>query len=108
MTTPFVAQLRVRPDTVRLGTAAEPVITLRVQVAEIWDTIRIDAPPDTPVSVIKQRALDAFLPDAPHAEEFMTKLNGWEVLDENVSVAEAGAVSGSTFLLHYRRRRPVR
>ena len=108
MTTPFVAQLRVRPDALRLGTDAEPVITMRVQVAEIWDTIRIDAPSDTPVSVIKERALKALVPDAPHPEEFMTKLNGWEVLDENVSVAEAGAVSGSTFLLHYRRRRPVR
>ena len=31
-----------------------------------------------------------------------------EVLDENVSLSEAGAVNGSTFLLHYRHRRPVR
>ena len=108
MTTPFVAQLRVRPDALRLGMDGEPVITLRVQVAETWDTIRIDAPPDTPVSVIKQHALDALLPDAPHTNEFMTKLNGFEVLDENVSVGEAGAKNGSTFLLHYRRRRPVR
>jgi hypothetical protein len=108
MTPPFVAQLRVRPDTLRLGTGTGPVITLRVQVAEIWDTIRIDATADTAVSVVKQRALEALVPDAPQAEEFVTKLNAWEVLDENVSLAEAGAVNGSTFLLHYRRRRPVR
>lgn len=108
MTTPFVGQLRVRPDSLRLGTDAEPVITLRVQVAELWDTVRIDAPLGTPVSVIKQRALEVLVPDEPHSEEFMTKLNGWEVLDEKVSVAEAGAFTGSTFLLHYRRRRPVR
>ena len=108
MTTPFVAQLRVRPDVLRLGTGTEPVITVRVQVAEIWDTIRIDAPANTAVSVVKQQALNALVPDAPHPEEFMTKLNAWEVLDERVSLAEAGAVNGSTLLLHYRRRRPVR
>ena len=108
MTTPFVAQLRVRPDVLRLGTGTEPVIMLRVQVAEIWDTIRIDAPADTTVRVVKQRALEALVPDAPHPDAFMTKLNAWEVLDENVSLAEAGAVNGSTLLLHYRRRRPVR
>jgi hypothetical protein len=108
VTTAFVSQLRARPDTLRLGTGAEPIITIRVQVAELWDTIRIEAPKETPVSVIKRRALEALVPDAPNPGEFMTKLNGWEVLDENVSIAEAGAVSGSTFLLHYRRRRPVR
>jgi hypothetical protein len=108
VSTPFVAQLRVRPDAIRLGTDGEPVITLRVQVADIWDTIRIDAPSDTSVSVIKQRALEALVPDSPRPEEYVTKLNGWEVLDENASLSSAGAVSGSTFLLHSRRRHPVR
>jgi hypothetical protein len=108
MTAPFVSQLRVRPDSVRLGTDDEPVITLRVQVAETWDTMRIDAPAETPVSAIKQRALEVLVPDAQHSVDYVTKLHGWEVLDEGVSAAAAGAVSGSTFLLHLRRRRPVR
>ena len=59
MTTPFVSKVRARPDTLRLGTGAEPIITIRVQVAELWDTIRIEAPRDAPVSVIKERALEA-------------------------------------------------
>ncbi|MFN8580682.1 MAG: hypothetical protein U0163_06840 [Gemmatimonadaceae bacterium] len=108
MSAPFVAQLRVRPDGIRLGTPGEPVITVRVQVAETWDTIRIDAPADTSVRVIKERALEALTPDAPRPEEYVTKLNGWEVLDERASLQAAGAVSGSTFLLHLRRRQPVR
>ena len=40
--------------------------------------------------------------------QFVVKLNGFEVLDENVSVADSGATNGSTFLVSYRRRRPVR
>lgn len=108
MNTPFVAQLRARPESLRLGTDNEPVITLRVQVADAWDTVRIDAPADTSVSVIKQRALEVLVPDSPRPGEYVTKLNGWEVLDENSSVAAAGAVNGSTFLLHSRRRHPVR
>lgn len=108
MTTPFVAQLRSRPDILRLGTGGEPVITVRVQLAERWDTVRVDAPADTSVSVLKQRALEALAPDAPRPEEYVTKLNGWEVLDERSTLAAAGAVSGSTFLLHSRRRHPVR
>jgi hypothetical protein len=36
------------------------------------------------------------------------KLNGFEVLDEYASLSEAGAVDGCTFLLHARRKSPVR
>lgn len=106
---PFTAQLRARPDAIRLGTGHEPVITLRVQIPEVWDTVRIDAPPDTPVLVIKERALQALVPDdTSHGADYVMKLAGWEVLDERVSLAEAGAGHGSIFLLTSRRRRPVR
>jgi hypothetical protein len=104
---PFVAQLRARPGTIRLGTPGAPVITVRVQVPEASDTVRIDAPPDTAVLTLKQRALEALVatPDAP---EWVVKLHGFEVLDESASLATAGAVNGSTFLVTSRRRRPVR
>jgi hypothetical protein len=105
--TPFVAQLRSRPEAIRLGTAGDPVITVRVQVPEVWDTVRIDAPPDTPVLVVKQRALEVLMPGAEPVE-FVTKLRGWEVLDETASLSTAGVVNGSTLLVTYRRRRPVR
>jgi hypothetical protein len=42
------------------------------------------------------------------ASEYVIKLRGFEVLDENVSLADAGARNGSIFLLTHRRRRPVR
>lgn len=105
---PFVAEVRSRPGVVRLGTGAEPVITVRVQVPEVWDTVRIDAPATTPVAVVKQRALETLLPDEPHPEDFVIKLRGWEVLDESMSLEAAGAINGSIFLVTSRRRRPVR
>jgi hypothetical protein len=46
--------------------------------------------------------------DAEMAEDYVMKLAGWEVLDENLSLSAAGARSGSIFLLTSRRRRPVR
>lgn len=107
-TAPFTSQLRSRPEILRLGTDSEPVITVRVQVPEVWDTLRVDAPADTPVVVLKSRALEVLMPDAPHHEEFVVKLAGWEVLDERVSLAEAGAKNGSIFLITSRRRHPVR
>lgn len=104
---PFVAQLRSRPGTIRLGTTGAPVITVRVQVPEAADTVRVDAPPDTAVLTVKQRALEALVA-APDPSEWVVKLHGFEVLDETASLATAGAVNGSTFLVTSRRRRPVR
>ena len=108
MTAPFTASLRSRPGTIRLGTGNEPVITIRVQCPEVWDTIRVEAPADTPVSLVKERALEALLPDGGPAEEFVIKIGGWEVLDENASLDATGAGPGSILLLTSRRRRPVR
>lgn len=105
--TPFVAQLRSRPEAIRLGTAGSPVITVRVQVPEVWDTVRVDAPPDTPVLTVKERALETLMAGANQIE-YVTKLRGWEVLDETASLAAAGVENGSTLLVTSRRRRPVR
>lgn len=105
---PFVAQLRSRPGTLRLGTGTEPVITVRVQMPEVWDTLRVEAPADTAISMLKLRTLEVLVPDAAHPEDYMVKLRGFEVLDESLSLTGAGARNGSIFLVHNRRRRPVR
>jgi len=108
VTAPFVAQLRSRPGVIRLGADGQPRITIRVQLAEAWDTVRIETAPTEPVGVVKAEALAALRPNQEPADAFVVKLNGFEVLDENASVADSGATNGSTFLLSYRRRRPVR
>ena len=106
---PFTAGLRSRPGTVvRLGEPGEPVVAVRVQVPEVWDVVRVEAPLDEPVLSVKVRALDALFPRAEFHEDFVVKLNGFEVLDENASLRDAGAVDGSILLLTHRRRRAVR
>ena len=107
-TTPFVAQLRSRPEILRLGARGEPTITVRVQMAAVWDVVRIEAPATEPVLSVKVAALQALYPEADFHDDFVTKLRGWEVLDENASLADAGASDGSIFLVEHRRRRPVR
>ena len=108
MTTPFVAQLRARPGVIRLGSDGQPYITIRVQLAEAWVTVRVETPATESVAAVKAESLAELVPNGEPVDAFVVKLNGFEVLDENVSVADSGATNGSTFLLSYRRRRPVR
>jgi hypothetical protein len=108
MTAPFVAQLRARRDVLELAEPGAPAITVRVEMPEVWDTIRAVVSPDEPVISLKLRALDALFPAGELQEDFVLKLRGWEVLDEQASLAAVGAVNGSIFLLTHRYRRPVR
>ena len=108
MRPPFVAGVRSRPGVIRLGARHESVITVRVQMPEVWDVVRVETPPSEPVITLKLRALEALYGSADSPEDFVLKLNGFEVLDENASVAEVGARNGSIFLLTHRHRRPVR
>ena len=106
--TAFVNQLRARGEPIDLAVAGQPAVTVRVEMAEVWDVVKLIVSPDEPVVTVKLRALEALYPtDAPH-NEFVLKLRGWEVLDEHASVTATGATDGSTFLLAFRNRRPVR
>lgn len=107
MTAPFAASLRAQPTTLYVGARDGVRWRVRVEVPEVWDVVRVDASPQTPVEEIKKAAVATLIADA-QPEEFVTKLNGIEVLDERVSLADAGALDGSTFLVTFRRRRPVR
>jgi hypothetical protein len=83
-------------------------MNVRVQLLERWDLKAFDVRPETPVATLKRDALAAFgLADAAPSD-YVVKLRGWEVLGEQGSVAESGARDGSTYLMTYRRRRPVR
>lgn len=104
----FVNSLRAGRETIDLSRAGEPSITVRVEMAEVWDTVRVAASPNEPVVSIKRAALDAMCPEAPMPEGFVMKLRGWEILDEGASLTDAEATDGSIFLLTYRRRRAVR
>ena len=106
---PFVTQLRTRGTAIDLASPTGPAITVRVEMPEVWDAVRVHASPDERVVNIKLRALERLYPGSElHDDAYVMKLNGWEVLDESASLAAAGAVDGSIFLVTNRKRRPVR
>ncbi|HVA57335.1 MAG: EsaB/YukD family protein [Gemmatimonadaceae bacterium] len=105
---PFVTQLRARRDTIRLGTPDEKTITIRVEMPEVWDTVRIAVPGSAKVDVVKVRALEALFPQAQYHEDFVVKLRGWEVLNEHETLADAGVTDGAILLLTHRLRRALR
>jgi hypothetical protein len=108
MSAPFVTQLRTRGDVIQMAPLGTAAITVRVEMPEVWDVVRIAVLPTESVLAVKLRALAALYPAAEPPEEFVMKLRGFEVLDENESLEGVGAIDGSIFLLTHRRRRPVR
>jgi hypothetical protein len=104
---PFVNGLRVRGEAFKLGSGAGDVLHLRAQVLEAWDTIGVDADPSASVKSLKELAVKELYPDARSADEYVVKLNGFEILDEAAPISSTDARSGSTFLITDRRRRPV-
>jgi hypothetical protein len=105
---PFVTTLRSRKEVIRLAAEGVPAITIRVEMAEVWDVVAIAVSPNEPVVTVKVRALQALYPEAQLHQDFVVKLAGWEILDESVLLADAGVVDGSILLLTFRRRRAVR
>ncbi|MEO7084551.1 MAG: hypothetical protein ABI442_00725 [Gemmatimonadaceae bacterium] len=108
MSAPFVTALRSRKTTLHVGTPGAGAITIRVEMPEVWDVVAISASSNQSVVDVKKAALAALYPEAEHHQDFVLKLRGWEVLDENVSLSAAGVIDGSILLLTFRRRRAVR
>ena len=103
-----VSSLRAREGVLALGDRGAAAITIRVQMPELWDTLAVRCSEATTVLAVKKAVLDAFEQHDYPVEDYVVKLRGFEVLDESVPVPVAGAREGSTLLLTYRRRRPVR
>ena len=108
MTQPFVTQLRARTSTIRLLPAGAQGITIRVEMPEVWDAVRIATAAREPLLTIKVRALEALFPEAELHSDFVLKFRGWDILDEASPLADLGIENGSILLLTHRRRRPVR
>jgi hypothetical protein len=108
MTAPFVSGLRARKSTIHLAPEGAAAITIRVEMPEVWDVVRIVVAPNESVLTVKERALEALFPQNQLAADFVVKLRGWEILDETASLTDAGVIDGSILLLTSRARRPVR
>ena len=105
--TPFVSGLRTQSKVYKLGSGSRPVLQLRAQVLEAWDAIRIDADPSASVKSLKSLALKELYPDVQNDDQYVVKLHGWEILDEEAPISSTEAKNGSIFLITDRRRRPV-
>jgi len=103
-----VTGLRTNGTILRLASADEPVLHIRVQVMDLWDSVRVDAPPTETVLSVKSAALAALYPDGADPDDLVVRLHGYEILDEAQSLSEVGVRDGSILLLVARRRRPVR
>ena len=108
MSAGLVGELRSGRPPIALAQDGAGSITMRVQVAEMWDAVRVIARPDAIVGEVKQKVVAEFFPGHQYADDFVLKLRGWEMLDEGLSLSQAGVVDGAIVLLAYRRRRPVR
>lgn len=91
----------------KLGNGAADKLQLRVQVLEAWDAIRVEADPSETVGALKALALRELFADGNDGADYVVKLHGFEMLDEDVPLSATGARNGSTFLVTDRRRRPV-
>ena len=105
---PFVTNLRTTKSVIRIAPPDVPVITIRVEMPEVWDVVRVEVQASDSVLEVKTRALDVLYPEFLSLDEFVVKHRGWEILDEMQSLADAGVVNGSILLLTFRRRRPVK
>ena len=108
MTEPFVSQLRSRTSTIRLVPSGATGITIRVEMPEVWDVVRLLVSPKEPLLTVKVRSLEALFPEAELHSDFVLKFRGWEILDESSPLSELGIENGAILLLTHRRRRPVR
>ncbi len=107
MSDAFVNKLRTA-STVRAGSGSGAPLVIRVQLLDAWDAVRVETWADVPVCIVKEVALNAQDPSAEDPGDYVVKLGGFEVLDENASLASIGVVSGSILSIGYRFRRPVR
>ena len=104
----LVTQLRTPPEAVVLAPPGAASITIRVQLLEAWDAVKVVVAPRATVAMVKAQALAVLAPDVPQPGDIVTKLGGFEIRDEGRSLTEAGIVDGSTLLLHFRRRQPIK
>ncbi len=107
MTAPFTASLRRRAAPIRIGGGEGPQASVRVEIPELWDVVLVETPLGEPILAVKNAALAVLDPRADQ-REYVMKLRGAEMMNESASLAEAGALDGSIFLLTRRRRRATK
>jgi hypothetical protein len=106
----FVSSIRTRGIAHRLVPEgyAGPVWSLRVQLLDAWDAVRVDAAPTTPVDVVIRAALATLAGADATIDAYDCKVRGVRIAKLDQSLASAGIADGSTLLLATAARLPVR
>ena len=95
MSANFASQLRVQSgETVRLAPAGAPALRIRVQSADAWHAVRVDAPANTTVHALVTAAMRVLHPEVEHLGDYVVKLKGWEILDLMQAAGTAGVMDG--------------
>jgi hypothetical protein len=81
-------------------------IPVRIMVEDAWDEVRLEFPGTTSVADAKRRALELTHVPEP-AEIFEVKYRGALILDEGVSLRDAGIVPNAGLIVLRSRRSPV-
>lgn len=82
-------------------------LELRVRVLEAWNDVVLRLPPSTPISRVKQLALEAaHITDDPH--RFLVKFRGAELRDETRSLADERVPAEGALIVMRGHRAPVR
>lgn len=82
-------------------------LELRVRVLEAWNDVVLHLPASTPISQVKQLALDAaHITDDPG--RFLVKFRGAELRDESRSLADERVPGDGALIVMRGRRMPVR
>jgi hypothetical protein len=82
-------------------------VPVRVTVADVWDTVPLELPPSTSLADLKREALLQTRVRHDPAE-YVVKFRGAEMLDESVTLKDAGIPPNAALIVLPRRRRPVR
>jgi hypothetical protein len=108
MSAEFATQLRARPGVVTLAQpGAAQLWTIRAQVAEAWDAVRLQVSPSTTVDAAKRAALTLLISETEDADAYEVKHRG-VLVDEAATLQDANIPDGATLLVISRRKRPVR
>ncbi len=108
MSAEFALGLRSNAGTVRLAAAnSSEVVTVRVQVADAWDSIVMELSPTSVISDVRREALAHLTGDGSDAHAYEMKYRG-VLVNENSTVREAAIANGATLLVVSKRKRPVR
>jgi hypothetical protein len=95
--------LRVVPD----GHTG-PVWTVRVQLLEAWDAVRVEVAPTATIDALVRAALTQLGGATAQADAYDCKHRGVRIVRRDQSIAAAGVVDGATLLLALAARLPVR